>query len=1200
MFLLDDRIVLSPSDLRLAAECEFALLRALDVRLGRVIETETKPDPMLERVAQLGDEHEQAELRRLRAAHPGPGAVVSFTRPPHTDEALREAHDLTVRTLADPSVEVLTQATVYDGSFVGHIDFLERTVRDDGTSAWIVSDTKLARSASVPALLQVAGYADTLARAGVPLAPVARLVLGSGVVEDFRLDEIVPVFRARRTRLETIATEHRMGGVPVQWGDDRFVACGRCPVCEDEVAEHDDLLLVAGMRRPTRRHLLDAGITTMTELATSTGAVEDLSPAQLDKLRAQARLQVAGRAAGGELTYEVIDQSVLARLPWPSPGDIYFDFEGDPIWVEPGDTTWGLEYLFGLIEVDGHTPTPDDPAAGTSFVTFWAHDRDQERTALIDFVDYVTRRRARWPDLHIYHYAPYETAALTRLAARHGVCEDEIDQFLREGVFVDLYATVRGAVRVSDRSYSLKKLEPLYMSARDAEVTNAADSIVVYHEFMAARDAGRTGEAERLLADIADYNRDDCVSTMLLAGWLRGLRDGTAVPAQAVAEPTGSVISDRRRAQLDLEAAVRALVARVKPGDRSPDDHAVALAAAAVLFHAREAKPFWQRYFDRLRHPAREWRGSRDEPVFVVDSGEVVTDWARTGRQLKPRRVLRLTGETLGGMALEPGAPGMRAVYATPAPDSVSLGPDACYGEGAGCAVVEATTDAVGSRWVKQTLIVEETCPGTDGHAEIPAALVFVDQIRTGSLEEALSEIAEEVRSRHPSMPTRAGIDVLRRVPPRLRSGGALPVPGAGDDRFIVAIRDALLGMDDSYVAVQGPPGTGKTFIGGRVIAALVRDHGWTVAVCSQSHQAIENILTAIIDAGVPAEQVAKDTRATQDPGWTDLAKADELRRFIDERSTQHPGAGFVVGGTAWDLTNTRRIQRGELDLVVIDEAGQYSLANTLAASVAGARLLLLGDPAQLPQVSSGTHPDPVDSSALGWLLPADVTEGRTLPATHGYFLERTWRLHPALVEPLSVLAYDGALLAQEGVGDARNLDGLAPGLHQVLVEHHDNSTASVEEAHMVVRIIEDLLGAPWHDPAEGPMARPLGQRDVIVITPYNHQVQVLTDTLAAAGLDEVAVGTVDKFQGQEAAVAILSMAASSHTDVSRGMGFLLSRNRLNVALSRGKWAAIIVRSPVLTDFAPRSTDELVALGAFLTLTENAHALRPGAVETRM
>ena len=1207
MFLLDqpDRVpavsaVLSASDLRLAGECELALLRTLDVRLGRLSPPETLDDPMLERVAQLGDEHEQAELRRLVASHPGPGAVLTFGRPDYSAEGLRAAHERTLATLADPTVKVVTQATVFDGSFVGHIDFLERLA--DGT--WLVSDTKLARSASVPALLQVAAYADILRSAGVRLAPVARLVLGTGVSEDFRLDEIIPVYRERRARLEHIIGERRADSGVVEWGDDRYLACGRCEVCDAEVEAHDDLLLVAGMRRPTRRHFLEAGVMTMTELADFHGEIDDLPEARLERLRAQARLQVAARAAGGGLMHEVIDQAVLALMPPASPGDVFFDFEGDPIWVEPGETTWGLEYLFGLIEVDGLAPTPQDPAAGSRFVAFWAHDRAQEKQALVDFVDYVTERRRQWSDLHIYHYAAYETAALTRLAARHGVCEDEIDQFLRDGLFVDLYAVVRGAVRVSDRSYSLKKLEPLYMAARGAEVTNAADSIVGYHQFMAARAAGRVAEAQRLLDDIAAYNTDDCVSTMLLTQWLRRLVDGSGAPAVEAVEPQPFTPGADRMRLIELEGSLRRLLEGVKPADRTADHRAVGLASAAILFHAREAKPFWQRYFERLRRPTREWRGSREEAIFVVDGPshdgvEVISDWRVEGRQKNPRRVLRVTGETLGSEGLTTATRDLTAFYAVPGPDGITVTPDACYGKGSGVRVLESRDHIVGARRVRQTLLIEETCHTTAGHDALPAAFVASSQVQPGSITGALAEIAEEVRDTYPSLPVRAAVDLLRRTPPRLNGDAALPAVGDGDDRFIVAIRDALLGMDDSYVAVQGPPGTGKTYIGGKVIAELVLKHGWKVGVCSQGHKAIENILCSVAKAGVPAARIAKDTKDTDilgdgQPLWTDLKTADHLRRFIDDLAETCPGSGFVVGGTAWDLTNTKRIARGELDLVVIDEAGQYSLAMTLAASVAGARLLLLGDPAQLPQVSQGTHPDPVDASALGWLLPEDPREGRTLPASHGYFLERTWRLHPELVRPLSALAYDGELLAQEGAGDARFLEGIEPGLHLHLVDHHDNSTASVEEAEAVVRLVRDLLGSRWHDPgtsdgAGGP--RPLEQRDIIVVTPYNHQLRVVSAALAAAGLDDVPVGTVDKFQGQEAPVAILTMAASSHSDVSRGMGFLLNRNRLNVALSRGQWAAIIVRSPVLPDFAPRSTDELVALGSFLTLCDAARQI---------
>ena len=245
-------------------------------------------------------------------------------------------------------------------------------------------------------------------------------------------------------------------------------------------------------------------------------------------------------------------------------------------------------------------------------------------------------------------------------------------------------------------------------------------------------------------------------------------------------------------------------------------------------------------------------------------------------------------------------------------------------------------------------------------------------------------------------------------------------------------------------------------------------------------------------------------------------------------------GRGYVVGGTAWDLTSTKRIGRGQLDLVVVDEAGQFSLAKTLACSVAGDRLLLLGDPQQLPQVSQGTHPDPVDASALGWLIGDEPV----LPAELGYFLETTWRMHPALTEPVSRLSYAGQLRSEATVTAARTLEGVEPGLHVRLVDHHDNSTWSPEEAEVVRDLVHDLLGRTWHDPEErgadgapvGP--RPLRPADVIVITPYNGQVGQLRRTLDDAGLADVPVGTVDKFQGQEAAVAILSLAASSHSDV--------------------------------------------------------------------
>lgn len=311
------------------------------------------------------------------------------------------------------------------------------------------------------------------------------------------------------------------------------------------------------------------------------------------------------------------------------------------------------------------------------------------------------------------------------------------------------------------------------------------------------------------------------------------------------------------------------------------------------------------------------------------------------------------------------------------------------------------------------------------------------------------------------------------------------------------------------------------------------------------------------------------------------MEKADELADFAASQSE-----GYVIGGTAWDLTNTRRVERDQLDLVVIDEAGQFSLAKTMAVSVAAPRLFLLGDPQQLPQVTQGQHPDPVDLSALGWLIGNEPVLSPDL----GYFLDTTWRMHPALTAPVSRLAYAGQLQSREEVTTARSLQGVQPGLHLRLIEHHDNSSSSPEEAAAVVALVDDLLDRTWTDPRDDAAAqgRPLEQRDILVVAAYNSQVATIAAALANSGLDEVAVGTVDKFQGREAPVAILSMAASAPSDVSRGIGFLLNRNRLNVAISRAQHAAYIVHSPLLVDLAPRSPSELTTLGAFLGLRDQA------------
>jgi uncharacterized protein len=354
----------------------------------------------------------------------------------------------------------------------------------------------------------------------------------------------------------------------------------------------------------------------------------------------------------------------------------------------------------------------------------------------------------------------------------------------------------------------------------------------------------------------------------------------------------------------------------------------------------------------------------------------------------------------------------------------------------------------------------------------------------------------------------------------------------------------------------------------------LVNDHAWRIGVVAQSHAVVENLFRDVLAAGVDAARVAKKPGGGS-PAWQEI-DGSGYAEFIARHAALQTGC--VIGGTAWDFANGARVPQGCLDLLVVEEAGQFSVANTIAVARAAGNLLLLGDPQQLPQVTQGTHPEPVDVSALSWLIDGQ----NTLPEELGYFLECTYRMHPAVCAPVSKLSYDGRLHSVESVTAARVLEGVAPGVHLLPVAHEGNSVDSPEEADAIVARITALLGGAWTD-EDG--TQPLGQGHVLVVTPYNAQVVTLKQRLDAAGLTNVRVGTVDKFQGQQAPVVFVSMTASSIDDVPRGISFLLNRNRLNVAISRAKYAAFVVRSTLLTDYLPSTPDGLTDLGAFLSLT---------------
>ncbi|WP_418275299.1 TM0106 family RecB-like putative nuclease [Isoptericola jiangsuensis] len=1208
------RIVHSPSDLVVAAECEHALLRRLDELLGRAPARPREQDEMLRRTAELGDAHERTVLDALvdRFGSPpadgGPGGVVELPAPASTSvDDLMAAH---ARTLAavEAGADVVYQASFFDGTFHGRADFLVRDVAGAGPR-YAVWDTKLARRQKVRAVLQVAAYADQLLAAGVDPTPSAHLVLGTGERTSHLLDEILPVFRARRDRLLEVVAGHLGDDGPARWGEPGHTACrrlGSCPDCAEGATARSDVLLVAGVHGPQRARLVEAGITTMTELATATHRPRGMSPERFDGLRRQAGLQLGTDPGHGavqvgtpeepaELRWLLTDPGAVERLPPDSDGDVFFDFEGDPLWTErasAGPAAAGVDYLFGWM-------TRDLDAQGRpSFHALWADSLAEEAQALVRFVDDVNARRRRWPDMHVYHYASYERTHLLSIAARHGVYEDEVDELLSSGVLVDLYATVRSALRISHRSRSIKKLEPLYMGdeAARAGVTDAATSVVEYAEYCELLAAGAYDEAARRRAEILDYNRYDCLSTLRLLDWLRWAHDEVVGPVErVVAAPLelgeDEPVDEARAAREELESELRDVVEHAHPHEHADRAavRALSLLGAAVGYHRRESKQFWQSHFQRMQSPPDEWPGRR--AAAVVERCRVLTDWETEPGKRAPSRRLALTCQAVEGSELREGVSAF-LLYDVPCPPVVGeAGPLAQRWFHGKVAITGVERVLEAGRELDVFTVREHVAAGQGTHDDVPCALSVNSHVPAGTLESATSEAgraasdawragAASGTAMADRLPAGPMTDLLQRRAPRVPGGLPVPAVGAdGEPDVVAAVEEAVRRLDRSYLAVQGPPGTGKTYLASHVIVALV-EAGWRVGVVAQSHAVVENLLGGVLRAGASADQVAKKLpsgAAVSRAGnpWQDV-DADGLQKFAAQAADA--GHGCVVGGTAWDFAHERWAPGG-LDLLVVDEAGQFSVANTIAVARATSRLLLLGDPQQLPQVSQGTHPDPaVAGSALGWL--ADGHE--TLPESLGYFLPASRRMHPRLCTAVSRLAYSGRLHAHPTAGD-RSLEGLAAGVHEVLVDHEGRAVSSVEEAQEVVRQVQGVLGRAWV-PSAGAPSRPIAPDDVIVVAAYNAQVWAVRRALAEAGLDAVPVGTVDRFQGQEAAVAVLSMAASSPDEVPRGMGFLLSRNRINVAVSRGKWCAIVVRSPRLTDYLPRSVEDLEQLGAFLAL----------------
>jgi len=1143
--LLEGRYVYSATDLNNYLECEH--LVALERRVAqRLLVRPGDFDPTAQLVKRKGDEHEQ---RRWNAyvTELGDTAVSFAQRPNNSRSGLVAAEAQTIAAMAR-GARIIYQATFFDGQFVGHADFLRRIEVPSRRWSWSyeVIDTKLALSPKPYFLIQLCNYSEHLERVQGSAPQHGYIVLGSGEERAFRIAGYAAYYRHLKRSFLT-SVESLDGAYPLE-----ISHCGICVwsgACKERREADDHLSLVAGIRADQRAKLEDAGIVTMTQLAAARERPWRMTEGAFDNLRVQALLQVEQRRAiarGEDQPYRYRFREELrtqesapqppaagfAKLPEPAPGDIFFDIEGDPLYRPDR----GLEYLFGFY-------LPDEDR----YVPFWAKDSGEERLAFEASVDFIAQRLARYPDLHVYHYASYEKSALRRLMGRFASREREIDNFLIRGLFVDLYPIVRQAMWISQPSYSLKKVEAFYALKRSTVTRGGDDSIAMFEAWLASEDPA-------LLEDIERYNEDDCRSTYRLRDWLVALRNeyntkrGEPLPWRAPIEPPPERPEPPRtelEKQLlgDLVAPDSLAALRAEP----EQFRARWLLGNIIQYHRRENKPAHWEYYERCENV---------EDLVEFDRNAIGG----------LRRRIDVTPEKIGNDR------NLVYTYEYPLQEHyLRSGKPHCPDSKAAVTQVIAHDEA--AREIRLKLNAEM--------AKRLRALIPGKPLPHFDKQAAVERIASAYLAGQLAADYPATAALLLESLPRLRDrivGGRIQ-PDTVD---VTSLSRTVEALDDSYLFVQGPPGTGKSTLGAAAIVDLLRANR-RVAIMANNHKALHNLLRKIEerarDGGVRFAGCHKDSGLTEGSTYESPLAVPFVRNVS---KTTELLLGHLASGTAFAWTDESLA--GKFDYIFIDEAGQVSLADALIASLAARNVVLLGDPQQLPQVSQGSHPVGSDLSILAHLLG----DRETVAPERGVFLDVTYRMQPAITSFVSTTSYEGRLRDNPATAanriDSPGLSG--GGLAYVPVAHQGNGRFSDEESDRIVREVGLLLQGTVVLGA-GPR-RPLQQRDILVVAPYNLQRRRLGERLCSAGYGGVAVGTVDKFQGQEAPVVFYSMATSSDEDLPRDMNFLFDKNRFNVAVSRAQCLSVLVCSPRLLDARCNRPEQMELVNLLCAFAEQA------------
>ncbi len=1127
MYKQSGRLIFSPSDLTQYMESPFASwMERYVLEFPQRAPARDEEDALLSALAEKGFDHESSLERQFIAD----GKQLVQITGTSSEQKLK----LTQQAMVD-GVDVIAQARLESDCFAGYADFLVRINHRKseprsrlGNYHYEVWDAKLANKVKPTFVVQLCCYSQLLETYQGILPEWITIALGNGTRERLTTKDYFAYYQTFKKAFlnlqQYIDLEQRPDPADSRnWGHWRTYA-------EQLLLEQDHLFQVANISKSQIKKLNKAGISRMQQLANlGDASIAGIHSSQLQKLKDQAKIQVCSLDKDVPL-FEIIPPEPgakmgLALLPPHSPLDVFFDIEGYPL--DEG----GLEYLWGC--------TYFNDSGEREFKDFWAHNRIQEQAAFRNFIQWVYGRWLQDPTMHIYHYANYEIAACRKLMGRYGVCEKEVDQLLRNEVFVDLYKIVKGGLLLGEPRYSIKNVEHLYRDKRQTQVGNGGDSVAVYEHWRTLNQLGEQGNTwqdSSILHDIRLYNIDDCNSTQELVDWLRIQQRYHHIDylgkIDVVEEAMTEEVSARTelRDQLLNQAAVEKtkypLQAQLKEN-----------LAWMLEFHRREAKPIFWRLFERM--------GLNHEDL--MDDLDCLANCQRTQ---KP------------GYKPSPRARNLAYEYEFNPHQEFKGVAQRFYLLG----VEQDDGRLVQVNYVREHSNLEKGIIALQAKQEPPqfVSLVPDEFVNPDPIPQAIQFLADEFSNQDLANFSTAIIDFLSRSKPRFKlsqfaqqDGDAIAESVVPEERLRQII-DAVKNLDNSYLTIQGPPGAGKSYTGTRVIAELLTS-GARVGIASNSHKAINNLLlstaTYCIQQKINGHFVCtKDSEPELQELGVTIVKNNELANCIV--------SGCVLGTTAWGFA--RDDMANQLDYLFVDEAGQVSVANLVAMSRSANNLILMGDQMQLGQPSQGSHPAESGLSVLDYLLH----EMATVPENMGIFLGTTYRMHSQVNHFISHYIYDDKLLSHPA-NDKRIItvpDGYEgpldkeAGVTFVPVEHQGNSQASDEEVETIKRLASSLLGRKFYTGKGDEDYRLIGWQDMLFVAPYNHQVSKLR---AALG-EQAKVGSVDKFQGQEAPVVFLSMCTSDAGESPRGVDFLFDKHRLNVAISRAQTLAVVVANPAI------------------------------------